>query len=215
MNILLLVYKQGDDPFWKKKPAEKAAKPSRPKTKIIKKTSKRKANEHISMELNDDMDEPEVEVELDSLGSLFMHLINNDVYQEGAEGSQANDVEVIVLSSGSDSLPTQKIRQAIRKVSFSHPLAHLDPSFILKTQQHEARCTTCHNGQKVTSAGLPDTPVQKRRSEVSPPFDNSYPKVGYFRQPLNPSDSNYQVTPPSSSSESTTTQLPPLKTVAG
>ena len=129
MNIFLLVYKQGDDPFWKKKPAEKAAKPSRPKTITVKKTSKRKAAERISMELDDDVDEPEVEVELDSLGSLFRHLINNDIYQEGTEGSQADDVEVIILSSGSDSLPTQKIRQAIQKVSFSHPLGHLDPTF--------------------------------------------------------------------------------------
>ena len=86
------------------------------------------------MELDDDTDDPEVEVELDSLGSLFMHLINNDVYQEGTEGSQADDVEVIVLSFGLDSLPPQKIRQAIRKVSFSHRLAHLDPTFILKKQ---------------------------------------------------------------------------------
>ena len=144
-----------------------------------------------------------------------MHLIDNDTYEEDVEGSQADDVEVIILSSGSDSLPTQKICQAIRKVNFSHPLAHLDPTFILKKQQHEARRTTRHIGQKVTSAGLPDTPVQKRRSEVSPPSDNSYPKVGYFRQPLNPSDSNYQVTPPSSSSEPIVTQLPSLKTVAG
>ena len=107
MNTLLLVYKQGDDLFWKKKPQEKAAKPSCPKTKAVKKTSKPKIAERISMELDDDSDEPEVEVELDSLGSLFMHLINNDIYQEGAEGSQADNVEVIVLSSGSDSLPTQ------------------------------------------------------------------------------------------------------------
>ena len=167
------------------------------------------------MELDDDADDPEVEVELDSLGSLFMHLINNDLPQEDAEGSQADDVEVITLSSGSDSMPTQKTRQAVRKVSFSHPLAYLDPTFILKTQQHEARRTTRHNGQQVTSAGLPDTPVRKRRSEVSSTSDHSYPKAGYFRQPLNPSDSNYQVTPPSSSGESTATQLPPLKTVAG
>ena len=81
MNILLLVYKQGDDPFWKKKPADKAAKPSRPKTKVVTRTSKRKIAEHINMELDEDADEPEVEVELDSLGSLFMHLINNDLYQ--------------------------------------------------------------------------------------------------------------------------------------
>ena len=60
------------------------------------------------MELDDDADDPEVEVELDSLGSLFMHLINNDLYQEDVEGSQADDVEVITLSSGSDSMPTQK-----------------------------------------------------------------------------------------------------------
>ena len=134
MNNLLLVYKQGDDPFWKKKPAEKAAKPSRPKTKVVKRTSKRKAAERISMELDDDADDPEVEVELDSLGSLFMHLINNDTYQEDVEGSQVDDVEVITLSSGSDSMPTQKTHQAVRKVSFSHPLAYLDPTFILKTQ---------------------------------------------------------------------------------
>ena len=60
------------------------------------------------MELDEDAEEPEVEVELDSLGSLFMHLINNDLYQEDVEGNQADDVEVITLSSGSDSMPTQK-----------------------------------------------------------------------------------------------------------
>ena len=166
------------------------------------------------MELDDDADDPKVEVEFDSLGSLFMHLMNNDLPQEDAEGSQADDVEVITLSSDSDSMPTQKTRQAVRKVSFTHPLVHLDPTFILKTQRHEARQTTRHSGQQVTSSSLPDTPVQKRRSEVSPTSDNSYPKAGYFRQPLNPSNSNYQVTPPSSSGESTTTQLPPLKIVA-
>ena len=62
-----------------------------------------------------------------------MHLINNDLPREDAEASQADDVEVITLSSSSDSMPTQKPRQAVRKVSFSHPLAHLDPTFILKT----------------------------------------------------------------------------------
>ena len=48
------------------------------------------------MELDDDTDDPEVEVELDSLGSLFMHLINNDLPQEDAEASQADDVEVFL-----------------------------------------------------------------------------------------------------------------------
>ena len=143
------------------------------------------------MELDEDADNPEVKVELDSLGSLFMHLINNDLYQEDVEGSQADDVEVITLSSGLDSMPTQKTHQAVRKVSFSHHLAYLDPTFILKMQQHEARRTTRHSGQQVTSTGLPDTPVRKHRSEVSSTSDNSYPTAGYFRQPLNPFDSNY------------------------
>ena len=128
------MYKHGDDPFWKRKSADKAAKPSRPETKAVKRTSKRKMADQINMELDEDAEEPEVEVELDSLGSLFMHLINNDLYQEDVEGSQADDVEVITLSSGSDSKPTQKTCQAVRKVSFSHHLAYLDPTFILKTQ---------------------------------------------------------------------------------
>ena len=104
------MYEQGDDPFWKLKSADKAAKPSRPKTKTVKWTSKRKTAERINMELDEDAEEPEVEVELDSLGSLFMHLINNDIYQEDVEGNQADDVEVIILSSGSDSMPAQKTR---------------------------------------------------------------------------------------------------------
>ena len=54
-------------------------KPTRPKTKAVKRTSKRKTADRITMELDDDTDDPEVEVELDSLGSLFMHLVNNDL----------------------------------------------------------------------------------------------------------------------------------------
>ena len=92
------------------------------------------------------MRNPESEVELDSLGSFFVHLIDNDYYQDDAEGSHAEDVEVTILSSDSDPLPTSKIRQANRKVKFSHPLSYLDPNFLLKTQQHEARRTTRHSG---------------------------------------------------------------------
>ena len=51
----------------------------RPKTKVIKRPAKKKATEPIGLELDDDPDEPEAEVELDSLGSLFMHLIDNDI----------------------------------------------------------------------------------------------------------------------------------------
>ncbi|XP_044367198.1 uncharacterized protein [Triticum aestivum] len=39
--------------------------------------------------------------------------------------------------------------------------------------------------------------------------------MGCLRQPLSPSDSDYQVTSHSSSGESSATQLPPLKTVLG
>ena len=52
------------------------------------------------------MRNPESEVELDSLGSFFVHLIDNDYYQDDAEGSHAEDVEVTILSSDSDPLPT-------------------------------------------------------------------------------------------------------------
>ena len=68
------------------------------------------------------MANPDSEVELDSLGSFFIHLIDNDYYQDGAGGSQADEAEVIILSSDSDPLPTSKIRRANRKVKFSHPL---------------------------------------------------------------------------------------------
>ena len=92
--------------------------------------------------MDDDGDDDELEVELDSLGSFFVHLIDDDYYQDKAETSHAGDEEVIVLSSGSESLPKQQNRQASRKVRFSHLLAYLDPKFILKKQQHEARRTT-------------------------------------------------------------------------
>ena len=67
------------------------------------------------------MGNPESEVELDSLGSFFVHLIDNDYYQDDAEGSQADDVEVIILSSDLDPLPTSKIRRANQKVNFLTP----------------------------------------------------------------------------------------------
>ena len=164
---------------------------------------------------DDDVDNLDLEVGLDSLGLFFMHLIDGDICQDDAEASHADAAEVIILSSDSEPLPSLKIRQANRKVKFSHPLAYLDPKFLMKTQQHEARRTTRHSGQVVTSAGLPNSPVRKRRSEVSDLFIDLNPKAGFFRQPLNPSDSDYQVTSHSSSGESSATQLPPLKTVLG
>ena len=203
-------------------PQEKPEKPDKPeratrqKTKAAKKTVHRKRTTASSNPApDDDVDNPDLEVELDSLGLFFMRLIDDDICQDDAEASHADAAEVIILSSDSEPLPSLKIRQANRKVKCSHPLAYLDPKFLMKTQQHEAHRTTRHSGQIVTSAGLPNSPVQKCRSEVSYPIDNSCPKVGCFRQPLNPSDSNYQGTSHSSSGESSATQLPPLKTVPG
>ena len=172
--MIFQIFKQGDDPFWKKKSQDKLAKTQdkpvrapRVKTRVTKKPAKKRTAEASDLPNDEELDDPESEVELDSLGSFFIHLIDNDHYQDDAEGSHAGDAEVIILSSGSEPLPSLKIRQANRKGNFSHPLAHLDPNFLLKKQQHEARRTTRHSGQVVTSAGLPNTPVRKRRSEVS------------------------------------------------
>ena len=58
--------------------------------------------------LNEDYDESEVD--LDSLGCFFIHLIDTDCYQDDAETSQAGDDEVNIISSDSEPLPRQKIR---------------------------------------------------------------------------------------------------------
>ena len=213
-----MLLNQGDNPFWGKKlsqdKTEKAGRPIRPKTKVIKKPAhKRKTTASSDPAIDDDVGNPDLEVELDSLGLLFTRLINDDACQDDAEASNAEFVEVTILSSDSEILPLPKFRRANRKVQFSHPLAYLDPKFLMKTQQHEVRRTTRHSGQVVTSTGLPNSPVRKRRSEISDLFVDLHPKAGFFRQPLNPSDSNYQVTSHSSSGESSATQLPPLKTV--
>ena len=120
---------------------------------------------------NLDEDGDESEVDLDSLGSFFIHLIDTDCYQDDAETNQAGDDEVTIISSDSEPLPRQKFRRVIRKVRFSNPLAHLDPNFILKQQQHENRCRTRTSGGGELSSGLPNTPApRKRRNEV---FKNS------------------------------------------
>ena len=141
----------------KKKPQDKPAKLTRTKTKATKRPAKKKATDPSKLNLDDDGDDDESEVELDSLGSFFVHLIDNDCYHEEAEANRVGDEEVIVLSSGSESVPKQKTRQASRKVRFSHPLAYLDPNFILKKQQHEARRTTRNSGSGIHSSGLPNT----------------------------------------------------------
>ena len=133
---------QGDVPFWKKKSQDKPAKPQdKParapcsKTKAIKKPAKKKTAEPSDLPNDKELYDPDSKVELDSLGSFFIHLIDNDYYQDDAEASHAGDVEVIVLSSDSNHVPVPKLCRAVQKVKRSHPLAHLDPHFSLKTQQ--------------------------------------------------------------------------------
>ena len=126
----------------------------------MKKTTHRKRTTASSdPAADDDVGNPDLEVELDSLGFLFTRLIDDDACQDDAEASNAEFVEVTILSSDSEILPLPKFRRANRKVKFSHPLAYLDSQFLMKTQQHEARRTTRHSGQVVTSAGLPNSPV--------------------------------------------------------
>ena len=80
------------------------------------------------MKLDDSSD---LEVALDSLGQFFNNLINTVHYQDDIGASQAVEEEV-TISSDSAHLPRQKVQLVTRKVRFSHPLAYLDPHFLLK-----------------------------------------------------------------------------------
>ena len=61
---------------------DKPAKKTRTKNKALKKPAKKKTNPSELFNLDDD----ESEVELDSLGSFFVHLIDNDHSQDDVEG---------------------------------------------------------------------------------------------------------------------------------
>ena len=96
---------------------------------------KNKATVEDLMKLDDTCDS---EVALDSLGQFFNNLIDTDPYQDDTGASQAGEAEVTIISSNSEPLPRHKVWRVIRKVRFSNPLAHLDPNFHLKKQQHES-----------------------------------------------------------------------------
>ena len=117
------------------------------------------------------------------------------------------------LSSDSEPLPQLKVRRVTRKVSFSHPLAHQDPQFLLKQQVHESRRHTRARKDTDLSTGLPDA-TRKRRTEVFSDLYPFHPLAGVIRQPLNSSDSNYQETSPSSG-DSMQSSLPAFKTAPG
>ena len=97
---------------------------------------KKKSTAEDLMKLDDTYDS---EVALDSLGQFFNNLIDTDPYQDDTGASQAGEAEVTIISSDSEPLPRHKVRRVIHKVRFSNPLAHLDPNFHLKKQQHESR----------------------------------------------------------------------------
>ena len=59
---------------------QRAPGPGRLKTKAVKKPAKKNTTEPANLNLDDDGDDDESEVELDSLGSFFIHLIDNDCY---------------------------------------------------------------------------------------------------------------------------------------
>ena len=94
------------------------------------------------------------------LASFLIILLTLIIANTGA--SQAMEEEV-TISSDSAHLPRQKLRVVTWKVRFSHPLAYLDPHFLLKKQQHESRRQTRNDDEPPTV--LQQTP-QKCPNEV-------------------------------------------------
>ena len=90
--------------------AKKARAAKKAARKAAKKTTKKKKKPSASDLLKLD-DTSELEVALDSLGLFFDHLIDTDYYQADTGASQAAEEEVTIISSDSDPLPRQKLRQ--------------------------------------------------------------------------------------------------------
>ena len=161
---------QAKSEFWKVEYDHEAAKKVRAAKKAARKTAKKTTKKKKKPSASDLLkldDTSESEVALDSLGLFFNHLIDTDYYQNDTRASQAVEEEVTIISSSSDPLSRQKLRQVTWKVRFSHPLAYLDPHILLKRQQHENKCQTRASGGEELSSGLPNTPApQKRRNEV-------------------------------------------------
>ncbi|XBI51177.1 hypothetical protein VPH35_033727 [Triticum aestivum] len=183
-----------DDKFWRVKYDHEAAKKARKAKKAAKKAAPRKKGNRPT-------------------ASELMQLSDSSESEDDTGASNPVVEEVMSLSSDSEPLPQLKVRRVTRKVSFSHPLAHQDPQFILKRQVHESRRHTRTNKDTDLSAGLPDA-TRKRRNEVISHLYPFHPLAGVFRQPLNSSDSNYQETSPSSG-DSMQSSLPTFKTAPG
>ncbi|SPT17216.1 unnamed protein product [Triticum aestivum] len=183
-----------DDKFWRVKYDHEAAKKARKAKKAAKKAAPRKKGSRPT-------------------ASELMQLSDSSESEDDTGASNPVVEEVTSLSSDSEPLPQLKVRRVTRKVSFSHPLAHQDPQFLLKRQVPESRRHTRTNKDTDLSAGLPDA-TRKRRTEVFSHLYPFHPLAGVVRQPLNSSDSNYQETSPSSG-DSMQSNLPAFKTAPG
>ena len=97
----------------------------------MKKTAHRKRTTASSNPApDDDVDNPDLEVELDSLGLFFMRLIDDDICQDDAEASHADAAEVIILSSDSEPLPSLKTVRQTGKLNFLILLLIWIPNFL-------------------------------------------------------------------------------------
>jgi hypothetical protein len=92
----------------------------------------------------------------------------------------------------------------MRKVPFSHPLAYLDPKFSMKKTQHTSSSHQVEGGGSGAAMGDSDAApnLHKRTHEVLLSPTPSHPRAGLFKQPLNPSDSDYQESTQSSDDSS-------------
>ena len=133
------ILRQAKSVFWKAKYDHEAAKKAKAAARAAKKTVRKSKKKPTASELLKLDDTSESEVALDSLDLFFNNLIDSDYCQDDTGASQAVEEEVTIISSDSEPLPRQKLRRVTRKVRFSHPLAYLDPHFLLKRQQHESR----------------------------------------------------------------------------
>ena len=79
---------------------------------------------------DDEVGNPDLEVELDSLGLFFMRLIDDDICQDDAEASHADAAEVIILSSDSEPLPSLKSIRQTGKLNFLILLLICIPNFL-------------------------------------------------------------------------------------
>ena len=161
----LVIFLQAKSDFWKAKYDHEAAKKARAAAIATKKMTQKSKMKTTASDMFKLDDVSESEVALDSLGLLFNNLIDTDYYQDDTEASQAVEEEVTIISFDSEPLPRQKPRRVTRKVRFSHPLAYLDPHFLLKKQQHESRRQTRTSGDNELPSGLPETP-RKCQNEV-------------------------------------------------